>query len=440
MLRALIRASLQYASLVILAAAMLVVWAGWKLPAMSVDVFPEINAPTVVVMTESGGLSADEVEQYVTFPIESAVNGMPNIRRVRSASAIGLSIVWVDLEWGADLYDARQLVAERLTAVQDRLPEGIIPTITPISSIAGEIMLISLSSPNGSANPAQLRSFAEFDLRNRLLAVPGVAQVVAIGGDLPEYQVNVDQQRLRLYGLTISQVVQAAGGAHSTASAGYLPDVDHQEIPLRQQSRVQQPSDIADTIVTYQDGVPVTIGQVANVVLGPAFKRGEASERGMPAVILSIQKSPGTNTLALTGQIDTLLDGVESVLPTGIELNRDVFRQTHFINRSIRNVTSVLLEAVVIVAIVLMLFLMNIRTTIITLTAIPVSLAVTLLLMDAASLGLNVMTLGGLAVAIGVLVDDAIIDVENVHRRLRQNAARPRHRASRIHQSHLRCQ
>jgi CzcA family heavy metal efflux pump len=425
MLRALIRASLQYASLVMLAAALLVVWAGWKLPAMSVDVFPEINAPTVVVMTESGGLSADEVEQYVTFPIESAVNGMPNVRRVRSASAIGLSIVWVDLEWGADLYDARQLVAERLTAVQDRLPEGIIPTITPISSIAGEIMLISLSSPNGSANPTQLRSFAEFDLRNRLLAVPGVAQVVAIGGDLPEYQVNVDQQRLRLFGLTISQVVQAAGGAHSTASAGYLPDVDHQEIPLRQQSRVQQPSDIADTIVTYQDGVPVTIGQVADVVLGPAFKRGEASERGMPAVILSIQKSPGTNTLALTDQIDTLLDGVESVIPTGIELNRDVFRQTHFISRSIRNVTSVLLEAVIIVAIVLMLFLMNIRTTIITLTAIPVSLAITLLLMDAASLGLNVMTLGGLAVAIGVLVDDAIIDVENVHRRLRQNAARP---------------
>ena len=409
MLKALIQFSLRYSSLVVLASLLLSAYAAYRLPQMSVDVFPELNAPTVVVMAEAGGLAADEVEQYVTFPIESAVNGMTGVRRVRSASAIGLSIVWVDLDWGANLYDARQLTAERLSTIRESLPPDVEPFITPITSIAGEIMLISLSSPSGGATPLELRSFAEFDLRNKLLAVPGVSQVVAIGGELPEYQVNVDQERLRLYDLTISDVVEAAGSAHSTASAGYLPSVGSFEIPIRQQSRVTKPSDIAETIIKFHEGVPVTIGQVANVQLGPAMKRGEASEAGSPAVIVSIQKSPGTNTLALTEQIDTLFDQLEPTLPTGMVLNRNVFRQSHFINRAVSNVTKVLLEAVVIVAIVLMLFLMNIRTTIITLTALPVSLAVGLLMMDAMGMGLNVMALGGLAVAIGVLVDDAII-------------------------------
>ena len=423
MLKALIGFSLRHASLVVLAAVLLTGYAALRLPGMSVDVFPELNAPTVVVMTEAGGLAADEVEQYVTFPIESAVNGMTGVRRVRSASAIGLSIIWVDLEWGADLYDARQLVAERMATVREQMPEDVEPFITPITSIAGEIMLIALSSPSGEATPMELRSYAEFDLRTRILAVPGIAQAVAIGGELPEYQVNVDQDRLRLHDLTISDVVEAAGGAHSTASAGFLPNVDHFEVPIRQQSRVTGPEDIADTIITFEDGVPVTIGQVADVRLGPALKRGEASESGRPAVIISVQKSPGTNTLALTERLDELFTQIEPTLPQGMALNRDVFRQSHFIDRAVGNVTSVLVEAVVIVAIVLILFLMNIRATIITLTAIPVSLAVTLLAMDAMDMGLNVMVLGGLAVAIGVLVDDAIIDVENVHRRLRQNLA-----------------
>lgn len=421
MLKALIRFSLRYSSLVVLASLLISGYAAYRLPQMSVDVFPELNAPTVVVMAEAGGLAADEVEQYVTFPIESAVNGMSGVRRVRSASAIGLSIVWVDLDWGANLYDARQLTAERLSTIRESLPPDVEPFITPITSIAGEIMLASLSSPSGKASPLELRSYAEFDLRNKLLAVPGVSQVVAIGGELPEYQVNVDQERLRLYDLTISDVVEAAGSAHSTASAGYLPSVGSFEIPIRQQSRVTKPSDIAETIIKYHEGVPVTIGQVADVQLGPAMKRGEASESGSPAVIVTIQKSPGTNTLALTEHIDKLFDQLEPTLPTGMVLNRDVFRQSHFINRAVSNVTKVLLEAVVIVAIVLMLFLMNIRTTIITLTALPVSLAVGLLMMDAMGMGLNVMALGGLTVAIGVLVDDAIIDVENVFRRLKQN-------------------
>ena len=425
MLKAVIRFSLQYSNLVIIGALIVIGYAGFRLPKMSVDVFPELNAPTVTIMIESGGLAADEVEQYVTFPIETAVNGMTGVRRVRSASAIGLGIVWIDLEWGSDLYDARQLVAERLVGVQGNLPAEVEPFITPITSIAGEIMLIALSSPDGSVDPMALRSYAEFELRNKILAVPGVAQVVAIGGELPEYQVNVDQERLRLYGLTITDVVRAAGGAHSTASGGYLVNVDSFEIPVRQQSRVTRPEDIANTVIKYHEGVAVTIGQVADVRLGPALKRGTASEGGKPAVILSIQKSPGTNTLALTDQLDGIFDQIEPALPAGVVLNRDVMRQAHFIDRAVSNVTTVLAEAVVIVLVVLVLFLMNLRTTLITLTAIPISLAVGLLMMDAMGLGLNVMTLGGLTVAIGVLVDDAIIDVENVFRRLKQNRGLP---------------
>lgn len=423
MLSAVIRFSLRYTSLVLIAAVMLVVYAAYRLPQMSVDVFPELNAPTVTIMAEAGGLAADEVEQFVTFPIESSVNGMTGVRRVRSASAIGLSIVWVDMDWGADLYDARQLVAERLMNARENLPEGVSPFITPISSIAGEIMLVSLSSPEGSVDPMTMRSLAEFELRNQILAVPGVAQCVAIGGELPEYQVNVDQDRLRLYGLTIGDVVEGAGEAHSTASGGYLVDVEHKEIAIRQQSRVRDARDIAGTVLKHHEGAPVTIGQVADVRLGPALNRGTASEGGEEAVILSIQKSPGTNTLELTKRLDALFDQIEPTLAEGLALNRDVVRQSHFVERSVHNVTKVLIEAVVIVLVVLALFLMNVRTTLITLTAIPISLAVGLLTMDVMGLGLNVMTLGGLTVAIGVLVDDAIIDVENVFRRLRQNRA-----------------
>ncbi len=425
MLQSLLRFSLRYSSMVLLAALLLVGLAVLRLPKMSVDVFPELNAPTVTIMAEAGGLAADEVEQHVSFPIESAVNGMTGVRRVRSASAIGLSIVWVDLDWGADLYDARQLVAERLSTVRENLPEDVVPFITPITSIAGEIMLVSISSPSGEVSPLELRSYAEFDLRNKVLAVPGVAQAVAIGGDLPEYQVNVSQERLRLFGLTINDVAEAAAGAHSTESAGYLPNVSGQEIPIRQKSRVTSAEDIAGTLLRFDDGVPLTIGQVADVRLGPALKRGTASENGSMAVILTIQKSPGTNTLALTNSLDELFDQIEPSLPPGIVLNRDVVRQSHFIDRAVDNVTSVLTEAVIIVLLVLLLFLMNLRTTIITLTAMPISLAVGLLLMDGMNLGLNVMSLGGLAVAIGVIVDDAIIDVENVYRRLRQNHSLP---------------
>jgi CzcA family heavy metal efflux pump len=425
MLKQLIAFSLKQSSLVLLAAALLLVWAGWQLPKMPVDVFPELNAPTVVLLTEAGGLAADEVEQYVTFTVETSVNGLPGVRRVRSASAIGLSLVWVEFDWGSDIYRARQLVTERLAAVRESLPANTHAEITPITSITGEIMLLAVSSPDGSVSDLDLRAYAEFDLRNRLLAVPGVSQVSAIGGELPEYQINVKQERLALHGLTVQDVVEAARAAHSTASAGYLPNVDSQELPIRQTARVKSVADIAATIVTYREGIPILIGDVADVVLGAAPKRGTAANQGNPAVVLNIQKSPGTNTLLLTKKIDEMLDQIDKSIPKGMEINRQVFRQSDFIDRSVTNVLHVLRDATIIIAIILILFLLDVRTTIITLTALPLSLAVALIMLWYFGLTLNVMTLGGLAVAIGVLVDDAIIDVENVFRRLRQNAGLP---------------
>ncbi len=425
MLSRLISFSLKNSSLVIAMAGFLVLFAGLKLREMPVDVFPELNAPTVVIMTEAGGLSADEVETTVTFPIETAVNGLPDTRRVRSSSSTSLSIIWVEFDWGTDLYRARQLVAERLSAVRESLPPDVHAEISPVTSITGEVMLLALSSPDGSASPLDLRSFAEFTLQNRLLAVGGVAKVVAIGGELPQYQVEVRQDRLAAHGLSIDEVVEAARGAHSTATAGYLAEVEYQELPIRQMARVRSADDIARTVVRMDGGTPITIGDVADVRLGPSPKRGTAADRGIPAVVVSVQKTPGTNTLELTKRIDAVLDATVKSLPEGMVLNRDPFRAERFIKRAVNNVVKVLLEASVIVAVIVILFLLDWRATLVTLTALPLSLAVALLVLWAWGLSINVMTLGGLAVAIGELVDDAIIDVENVLRRLRENAALP---------------
>lgn len=425
MLKHLIALSLKHAPLALLIAGVLLVYSLVRLPAMPVDVFPELNAPTVVILTEAGGLAADEVEQYVTFPIEASVNGLPGVRRVRSASAISLSLVWVEFDWGTDIFRARQMVSERLAEARESLPEGAHAQITPISSITGEIMLLAISSPDGKVNDLDMRAYAEFDLRNKLLAIAGVAQVSVIGGQLPEFQVNVKQEHLSLYGLTVADVVEAARSAHSAASAGYLAEVERQELPIRQSARVRNVGDIASTLVTMRDGLPITIGEVAEVKMGAAPRRGTAANQGLPAVVLTIQKTPGANTLALTRSIDAALDQIEKALPQGLALNRQVFRQSHFIQRSISNVVVVLRDATIIVAFILILFLLNVRTTIITLTALPLSLATALLALDWLGMTLNVMTLGGLAVAIGELVDDAIIYVENVHRRLDENALLP---------------
>lgn len=425
MLKRLIQFSLDHAALVLVLSGVLVALAAYRLPRAPVDVFPELNAPTVVVMTEAPGLAADEVEQYVTFPIETAVNGIPGVRRVRTSSAIGLSIAYVEFDWGADIYRARQLVSERLDTVREDLPPGAHAEMTPITSITGEIMLLAVSSPDGSVTPMELRAYAEFDLRKKILAVPGVAQVSVIGGELPEYQVLVQQERLRLYDLTVEDVVAAAGRSHSTLSAGYLPDADGLEVPIRQSGRVRSVEDIAGTVVKHHGGAPVTIGQVAEVRLGPAPKRGTGADAGHPAVVMTVQKAPGTNTLSITDRIDEMLGALEPSLPAGVRINRQIFRQADFIGYSVINVLHALRDAAIIVSVILVLFLLNVRTTVITLTALPLSMAAALLVLDWMGETINVMTLGGLAIAVGNLVDDAIIDVENVFRRLKENAARP---------------
>ncbi|MCI0631524.1 MAG: efflux RND transporter permease subunit [Phycisphaerales bacterium] len=422
MLKKLVQFSLNQSALVLLIAGVLLVFAGWQLPRIPVDVFPELNAPTVVVMGESPGLAADEVEQYVTFPIETAMNGLPGVRRVRTASAIGLSITYVEFDWGTDIYRARQLVSERMDAAREGLPVEHLE-MTPITSITGEIMLLALSSPDGSVSDLDLRAYAEFDLRNKLLAVPGVAQVIAIGGELPEFQINVRQEELRLYGLTVQDVVDAARESHSTLSAGYLSDAEGMELPLRQTGQVQAVSDIAGAVIKYHKGAPVTIGQIADVSLSPSPKRGTGADGGRPAVVLTLQKAPGTNTLTITAAVDEALDKI--AMPAGIVLNRAIFRQADFIDRSVSNITHALRDAAIIVAVLLILFLQNVRTTLITLTALPLSLAVGLLVLHWMGMTVNAMTLGGFAIAIGSLVDDAIIAVENVFRRLRQAKAHP---------------
>ena len=422
MLKNLIRFSIDHAALVLVLAGVLLALAAFRLPRAQVDVFPELNAPTVVVIAEAPGLAADEVEQYVTLPIESAVNGIPGVRRVRTSSAIGLSLSYVEFEWGKDIYRARQLVSERLDTVREDLPPDTHAEMTPITSITGEIMLLAVSSPDGLLDDLELRAYAEFDLRNKLVAIPGVAQVSVIGGELPEYQVLCDQNRLRLYDLTVQDVAAAAAASHSTLSAGYLPDVGSLELPIRQSGRVRSVDDIAGTMIKIHETAPVTIGQVADVRLGPAPMRGTGSDGGRPAVVMTLQKAPGTNTLAITKEVDELLDALEPSLPAGVRVNRAIFRQSDFIELAVNNVVKALRDAAIIVSIILALFLLNLRTTLVTLTALPLSLAAGLLALEWMGETINVMTLGGLAIAVGSLVDDAIIDVENVFRRLRQNA------------------
>jgi CzcA family heavy metal efflux pump len=424
-LRALIAFSLSHAAFVALAATLLVAWVAWRLEGIPVDVFPELNAPTVVVLSEAPGLSPDEVERSVSFPIETSMGGLPGVRRVRSASTLGLSLAWVEFDWGIDIYRARQLVSEQLSSLREMLPEAAHAEITPVTSITGEILLLGVSSPDGTVSPMELRAWAEFDLRKKLRGVPGVAQVMVLGGELAEYQVHVDPDRLRLLGLDLDAVIAAAKGAHSTSPAGYLPDIERRELPIRQGGRLRSSAELGATTVGMQGTRPIPLSEVAEIGIGAAPVRGAASEGGSPAVILSVQKSPGTNTLELTRGIDALLEQVEAGLPSGLVLNRAVMRQADFIQRSLDNVLHVLRDAALIVAGVLVLFLMNLRATLITLTALPLSIAITLLILQALGYGIDVMTLGGLAVAIGVLVDDAIIDVENVWRRVRQNGALP---------------
>ena len=390
---------------------------------MPVDVFPDLTAPTVTVLTEAHGMATQEVETLITFPLEAAVNGAAGVRRVRSSSATGISVVWVEFAWGTDMYQARQVVNEKLQLTRAVLPPHVEPPIlAPVSSIMGEIMLVSLTSAQHS--PLELRSTADWRVRRRLLSIPGVSQVVPIGGGVKQYQVLLSPERMAAYGLSLTEVTEAVRLTNQNTSAGFYVD-GGQEYLIHGVGRVRQAADIAQTVIALRDEQPVFLHQVAEVRVGPALKRGEGAVQGKPAVILSLHKQPGANTLALTQTLDATLAAIQRSLPDGMRLNAHIFRQADFIAVAIENVVDALQDGVLVVVGILLLFLLNIRATLITLVAIPLSLLVAVLALHLFGGTLNTMTLGGMAIAIGALVDDAIIDVENVFRRLRENAALP---------------
>jgi CzcA family heavy metal efflux pump len=432
MINALIRWSLANRLAVVILSAILMVVGAFVTTTVPVDVFPDLTAPTVTILVEGHGMAPEEMETLVTFPIESTVNGAANVRRIRSATAVGIAVVWVEFEWGTDIYRARQTVTERLATVSGKLPPQVeSPLLAPISSIMGEILFVSLTSDRHG--PLELRTVAAIDLRRRLLSIPGVSQVTPIGGDEKQYQVVLSPQRLRAYDLNMRQVADALRDANENVSAGFLVEGGQESI-LQGIGRIQTTRDIEETVVALRGDTPVRVSDLGVVQIGAAIKRGTgaASRRGPnwepitePAVIIAIQKQPGTNTLVLTQKLDAALDEMQASLPKGMFINKNLFRQANFIEISIHNTVEALRDGGIMVILVVVVFLASMRSSVITLLAIPISLIVTVLALKGFGSSINTMTLGGMAIAIGALVDDAIIDVENIVRRLRENAALP---------------
>jgi CzcA family heavy metal efflux pump len=419
MLDALIRGSLRYRALVLFLAFALLLGGAYTATQMPLDVLPDLTAPTVTILLEGPGMVPTEMEALATFPVEAVMNGAAGVRRVRSATAVGVAIIWVEFDWGQDILKARQLVTERLTQVAASLPPTVAPPyLAPISSIMGEILFISLQSDQHS--PLELRTIAETTIRRRLLAVPGVSQVIPTGGDQKQYQVLVDPRWLREYEVTLHDVETALKNANQNSSAGFHV-AGGQEYLIQGVGRVHTEDEIGAVAIAERHGRPILVRDVATVRIGAALKRGEGSHNGKPAVILGILKQPGTNTLDLTKAVDKTLDDIERTLPAGIKIDRNAFRGADFIERAINNLTRALRDGAILVAIVVVLFLFNVRAALVTLVALPLSLVVAVLAMSWFGFTINSMTLGGLAIAIGELVDDAIIDVENVIRRLREN-------------------
>lgn len=424
MLNRLIELSLRNRVLMVAITLMVILYGLIAIPKMDVDVLPDLNRPVVTIMTEAHGMAPEETEALVSFPIETMMNGATGVQRVRSASSAGFSIVFVEFDWDTDIFRARQIVNEKLQLAQARLPEGAVASLAPISSIMGEIMLISLSSKDGKTLPIDVRSLADFVVRPRLLAVAGVSQVVPIGGGSKQYQVLTTPERLKQYDVTLEELVEAARESNLNAGGGFFQEPQREAV-IRIQGRVRELDDIKNTPIKSVDGVPITIGQVADVEFAKGLPRGDASVNGTSAVILSVQKQPDANTLLLTRQLDQAMTEISATLPDDVQINRELFRQEHFINNAISNVVRALGEAGIIVLIVILVFLMNVRATVISLVSIPVSFIITMLLLERFGIGVNTMTLGGLAIAIGLVVDDSIVDVENVFRRLRLNASLP---------------
>jgi CzcA family heavy metal efflux pump len=415
----LVTQSLRNRLLVIAFAAVLVLLGAFTATKLPVDVFPDLNKPTVTIMSEAEGLAPPEVEQLVSFPIETQMNGLPGVTRVRSVSGVGLSIVYVEFDWGTDIYRNRQQIAERLSLIRDRLPATVTPQMGPINSIMGQIVLAAMTAPE-SVSPMELREIADFVIRPRLLTIPGVAQVIPIGGEVRQYRVAPNPAAMRALGVTQEQVERALAQFGANTGGGFA-DQYSREFLIRNIGRTMKLEDLGSITVATVGNRPISLRQVAEVGFGARLKRGDAGYMGQSSVILSVEKQPDIDTITLTRQVEAALADISATLGRGIKVDNILFRQANFIETSIRNVQTVLIEAAVVVAIILFAFLLNVRTTVISLTAIPVSILGTAVVFWWMGLSINTMTLGGLAIAIGELVDDAVVDVENIFRRLREN-------------------
>ncbi|WP_346710583.1 efflux RND transporter permease subunit [Phocaeicola salanitronis] len=424
MLNKIIHFSLQNRLLVLVASVLLLIGGTYTAFHTEVDVFPDLNAPTVVVMTEAGGMAAEEVEQLVTFPIETAVNGATGVRRVRSSSTTGFSVVWVEFDWDTDIYLARQIVSEKLATVGESLPENVgNPTLGPQSSILGELLIVGLTAD--STSMLDLRTLADWTIRPRLLSTGGVAQVAVLGGDIKEYQILLHPERMKHYGVTLGEVMEVTRGMNQNTNGGVIYEYGNEYI-VRGVVSTEDVQEMARAVIKTAGGVPIVLEDVADVRIGAQQpKLGLASEKGKPAVLITVTKQPNTGTIELTEKLEAALKDLQKNLPPDVRVSTDTFRQSRFIESSISNVQHSLYEGAIFVVIVLFLFLANVRTTVISLVTLPLSLVVAVLVLHYMGLSINTMSLGGMAIAIGSLVDDAIVDVENVWKHLRQNRMLP---------------
>ncbi|WP_436416422.1 efflux RND transporter permease subunit [Petrimonas sp.] len=424
MLNNIIKYSLNNRLFVLLGAVLIIVGGLITSQRMDVDVFPDLTAPTVAVMTDAHGMSAEEVERLVTFHIETSVNGATHVRRVRSASMQGFSFVWVEFDWGADIFKARQIVSEKMVTLGGVLPEGIVPVLAPQSSIMGEILFIGLKSD--STSQMELRTLADWVVKPAILATGGVSQVTIIGGDYKQYQILADPQKMDFLGISMNELAQAGRSFSENSSGGVVRDFGN-EYMIRGMARTNDLDELGETYIKTVNNLPVVVADVADVAIGSAVKYGYASENAEPAVIIAISKQPNINTLRVTENIEANLAEIEKTLPPDVKMNTRIFRQADFIESSVRNVGTALLEGALFVVIILFLFLASFRTTVISVVAIPLSLLGTIIVLYFLGMNINTMTLGGMTIAIGSLVDDAIIDVENVYKRLKQNHRKPKH-------------
>lgn len=424
MLNKIIYYSLHNRLVILVCALLLMIWGTYTAFNTDVDVFPDLNAPTVVIMTEANGMAPEEVERLVTFPVETAVNGAMDVRRVRSSSTTGFSVVWVEFDWGTDIYRARQIVSEKLAVLGESLPGNVgKPTLGPQSSILGEMMILGLTADSTSL--LDLRTIADWTIRPRLLSTGGVAQVAVIGGDIKEYQILLDPARMKHYGVGLNEVLDVCRNMNRNANGGVLYEFDNEYI-IRGVLSTSKAEEIAQGVVKTVNEYPVTLGDISTVKIGgKSPKLGTASERTKPAVLITVTKQPDTSTEKLTEKLDEIVVDLRKNLPADVHVSTDIFRQSHFIDNSINNVKKSLFEGSFFVVIVLFLFLMNIRTTVISLVALPLSLLVSIIVLHYMGLTINTMSLGGMAIAIGSLVDDAIVDVENVYKRIRENRLLP---------------